>query len=333
MGYDIAGASLTGAARNPWDTGRWTCGSSSGSGAAVSARLLPFAVGSETWGSIVCPSSFCGISGLRPTYGRVSRHGAMALSWTMDKLGPMARSAADCEAVIEAIEGFDPEDPTSSSEPLGPRIGIDEARRLRIGVLHTEPPKKSDPAVEKAFDQALDDLTGAGATLEEVRLPDLPAEESAWVIVVAEGGAAFESLFDSGRVRMLADPGSALAHPTSKLVLATDYLKAMRIRTVAQKAMADLYTKYDVIVGLATHYTASPIETKLSEYFSESDPLGGTGNLCGLPGLAVPAGLGSDGLPIAIVFMAGAFEERKALAAGKLYQSVTDWHTRKPPIA
>ena len=333
MGYDIAGASLTGAARNPWDTGRWTCGSSSGSGAAVSARLLPFAVGSETWGSIVCPSSFCGITGLRPTYGRISRHGAMALSWTMDKLGPMARSAADCEAVLVAMAGADPEDPTSSSEPLGPSIGIEEAKRLRIGVVRTDPPKKSDATVEKAFDQALDDLRRAGATLEDVKLPNYPIEESAWIIVIAEGAASFESLFDSGKVRMLADPGSALAHPTSKLVLATDYLKAMRIRTAAQKAMAELYTKYDALVGLATHYTASPIEAKLSEYFAESDPLGGTGNLCGLPGLAVPCGHGSDGLPVAIVVMTGAFEERKALGVGKLYQSVTDWHTRKPPIA
>src|SRR5262249_6419534 len=117
MGYDVAGASLTGAARNPWDTGRWTCGSSSGSGAAVSGRLVPFAIGSETWGSIVCPSSFCGITGLRPTYGRVSRHGAMALAWTLDKLGPMARGADDCDIILAVIEGVDPEDPTTVAPP------------------------------------------------------------------------------------------------------------------------------------------------------------------------------------------------------------------------
>jgi aspartyl-tRNA(Asn)/glutamyl-tRNA(Gln) amidotransferase subunit A len=332
MGYDIAGASLTGAARNPWDTGRWTCGSSSGSGAAVAARLLPFAIGSETWGSIVCPSSFCGITGLRPTYGRVSRHGAMALAWTMDKLGPMARSAADCEIAIEAIAGQDPDDPTSAGEPLGPAIGIEGAKRMKVGVLRTETPKNADAAVIKSFDRALDDLRRAGVALEEIKLPDFPFEEAAWILVTAEGAASFESLFDNGRVRMLADPGAGLALPTSKLVLATDYLKAMRIRTVAQKAMADLYTKWDAVVGLATHYTASPVDAKLSDYFSESDPLGGTGNLCGLPGLAVPCGHGSDGLPVAMVFMTGAFEERKALALGKLYQSVTDWHTKRPPL-
>ncbi|MEE9292281.1 MAG: amidase, partial [Acidobacteriota bacterium] len=109
LGYSKGDASLTGAARNPWDYGRWTCGSSSGSGAAVASGLLPFAIGSETWGSIVCPASFCGISGLRPTFGRVSRRGAMVISWTFDKLGPMARSAADCATVLRAIEGHDPD--------------------------------------------------------------------------------------------------------------------------------------------------------------------------------------------------------------------------------
>jgi len=332
MGYDIAGASLTGAARNPWDTGRWTCGSSSGSGAAVSGRLVPFAIGSETWGSIVCPSSFCGITGLRPTYGRVSRHGAMALSWTLDKLGPMARSASDCEAIFEAIAGVDPDDPTSADEPLGSSLGLDAARKLKVGVLRTDMPKNADPAVAAAFEKALEDLRRAGVSVEEVALPNYPFEEAAWVLVVAEGAASFESLFDSGKVRSLADPGAALAQPTSKMVLATDYLKAMRIRTVAQRAMAELYEEWDAIVGLATHYTASPVEAKLSEYFSESDPLGGTGNLCGLPALAVPCGHGGDGLPVAMVIMTGAFEERKALALGKLYQSATDWHTERPPL-
>ena len=332
MGYDIAGASLTGAARNPWDTGRWTCGSSSGSGAAVAARIVPLAIGSETWGSIVCPASFCGVTGLRPTYGRVSRRGAMALSWTMDKLGPLARSAADCEILLEAMAGPDPDDPTSVDEPLGPAIDIKKAARFRVGVLRAEPPKKFDVAIGKAFDAAIDDLKRAGVTIEEIKFPEIPIEEAAWIIIVAEGAAAFEPLFDSGRVRMLADPGAPLAYPASRLVLASDYLKAMRIRTVAQNSMADLFAKYDAVVGLGVPSTAPPVEGKLSEYLSGADPLGGAGNLCGLPGLSVPCGFGSDGLPVGLVFMTGAFEERKALGLGKLYQSVTDWHTLKPPI-
>jgi len=332
MGYDVASASLTGAARNPWDTTRWTCGSSSGSGAAVAARLSPFAIGSETWGSIVCPSSFCGVSGLRPTYGRVSRRGAMALSWTMDKIGPMARTAADCETVLEAMAGPDDADPASASEPLGPALSLEEAARLKVGVLRAEPPKGADPAISRAFEQALQDLRRAGLKLPDTKLPKYPFEEAAWIIIIAEGAAAFESLFDSGRVRMLADEGAPLAYPASKLVLASDYLKAMRIRTAAQQAMARFYSEWDAVVAPALPFTASPIDRKLSEFFSGSDLPGGAGNLCGLPGMAVPCGFGSDNLPVGLVFMTGAFEDRKALALGRLYQSVSDWHARRPPL-
>ncbi len=333
LGYDIAGASLTGAARNPWDTDRWTCGSSSGSGGAVAARMIPAALGSETWGSIICPSSFCGISGLRPTYGRISRHGAMALSWTMDKLGPMARSVEDCEILLEALAGPDPNDPTAVEEPLGRRLSLEEASRLRVGFVRREPPEDGDPAIGEAFDRALEDLRKGGLRLEEIELPDLPAEEAAWIIIEAEAAAAFESLFDSGRIREMADPDAPLAFPASKLVRASDYLKAMRVRTAAQRAYADLFSKWDAVVALGLLFTAVPVEGNLSEYWNGSDPLGGAGNLCGLPGLGLPCGFGSDDLPVSIVFTTGAFEERKALALGRLYQSVTDWHRRKPPLA
>src|SRR3954468_18016653 len=120
MGYRFASASASGPAKNPWNEGCWTCGSSSGSGAIVAASLAAFAIGTETWGSIVCPSSFCGISGLRPTYGIVSRHGAMALSYSMDKIGPMCRSAEDCGTVIKTIAGYDAQDPASRPSPTAP---------------------------------------------------------------------------------------------------------------------------------------------------------------------------------------------------------------------
>jgi aspartyl-tRNA(Asn)/glutamyl-tRNA(Gln) amidotransferase subunit A len=332
LGYDVAGASLTGAARNPWDTERWTCGSSSGSGGAVAARLLPAALGSETWGSIVCPASFCGISGLRPTYGRISRKGAMALSWTMDKLGPLARSAEDCEILLEALAGPDPGDPTSVEEPLGQPLSLEDAGRLKVGVLRRELPENGDAAIAAAFEGALEDLRKAGLRLQEVELPDLPSEEAAWIIIIAEAAAAFESLFDSGRIREMADPDAPLALPASKLVRGSDYLKAMRVRTAAQRAYAELFSEWDAVVSLGLLFTAVPVEGRLSEYWQGSDPMGGAGNLCGLPGLSVPCGFGSDNLPVSIVFMTGAFEERKALALGRLYQSVTDWHTRKPPM-
>jgi aspartyl-tRNA(Asn)/glutamyl-tRNA(Gln) amidotransferase subunit A len=332
LGYDVASASLTGAARNPWDTGRWTCGSSSGSGAAVAARLVPAAVGSETWGSIVCPSSFCGVTGLRPTYGRVSRRGAMALSWTMDKLGPMAGSAEDCETLLEAMAGPDPGDPTCVEEGLGPPLSLEAAARLRVGVVRPPPPKAFDAALGRAFDGAIEALRRAGVRTEEAKLPDLPFEEAAWVVIVAEAAAAFENLFDSGQVRMLADAGAPLARAASRLVLASDYIKAMRIRTAAQEAMVGYFAEWDAVVAPALPFTASPVEAKLGDYFAVADPVGAAGNLCGLPALAAPCGFGSDGLPAGLVVMTGAFEERKALALGRLYQSVTDWHARRPPI-
>src|SRR5262245_28137401 len=176
LGYSKGDSSLTGAAHNPWGLDRWTCGSSSGSGAAVAAALVPFAIGSETWGSIICPSSFCGVSGLRPTFGRVSRRGAMALSWTLDKLGPMTRSARDCELVLERIQGHDPDDPYSADEKPAPPSDPASVARMKVGVLRPDFKKQGDASVEKTFLAALDDLRRAGAHMEETRLPDLPFE-------------------------------------------------------------------------------------------------------------------------------------------------------------
>src|ERR1700687_2473752 len=157
MGLFIASASLQGETRNPWDTTCWTCGSSSGSGAIVAAGLAAFAIGTETWGSIVCPSAFCGVSGLRPTYGRVSRYGAMAASPSMDKIGPLARSAEDCARVFAAIAGHDPKDHSTVATDKGaftysPSIEL-RARPLRVGWL-TNAWNTLEPGVAKAMDAA-----------------------------------------------------------------------------------------------------------------------------------------------------------------------------------
>src|SRR5499425_721150 len=150
MDYMYASASLQGEAKNPWDTTCWTCGSSSGSGAIVAAGLAGFAIGTETWGSIVCPSAFCGASGFRPTYGRVSRRGAMALAYSMDKIGPLCRTAADCDLVLRAISGHDPEDLGSLPDALARYTGEEPAKSpLRIGWM-TNQWKKLDPDVERA---------------------------------------------------------------------------------------------------------------------------------------------------------------------------------------
>lgn len=332
LGYSTGDSSLTGAARNPWNLDRWTCGSSSGSGAAVAAALVPFAIGSETWGSIICPSSFCGISGLRPTFGEVTRRGAMALSWTLDKLGPMARSARDCETVLRVMAGHDPEDPYSSAEKPPSPSDPDGAKRLRVGLLRQKFPKTGGRSVERVFDRAIGDLRASGITIEETKLPDLPFESATVVILVAEVATAFEDLERTRRARMLVSPDALPSFVSSRAVRGSDYVKASRIRFLCQKAMAEFFGRYDLLVYPAETMTAFGA----TEDFSEaewSDPAGAAGNLCGLPGLAVPCGFADDGMPAALGILSGAFEWHKAVSLGRHYQRITSWHAKRPPLA
>src|SRR5437870_4446356 len=173
MGYRQPHASFTGPGISPWDRTAWSGGSSSGSGAAVSAGLVPFAIGSETWGSILSPASNCGIAGLRPTYGRVSRFGAMALSWSLDKLGPLGLTADDCGLVLEAIAGPDPLDPTTTNRPYTYATDPTE-KRWRLGVLKGVT-ADIDESVRSNFVQTLQVLAQV-ASIEEVELPELPYE-------------------------------------------------------------------------------------------------------------------------------------------------------------
>src|SRR5215472_8828479 len=209
MGYRYASASCSGPAKNPWNTDYWTCGSSSGSGAVMAAGQAAFALGTETWGSIICPSGFCGVSGLRPTFGRVSRAGAMALSYSMDKIGPMCRLADDCDVVLKAISGHDPDDAGSLPEPLAKYDGVaGPSTPPRLGWM-TNQWKEKDTAPEvgaagaaarKVLDQSVP------APVKDISLPDGPWETAAGVIISVEGAAAFRSLVQSGQVAELSDP-------------------------------------------------------------------------------------------------------------------------------
>ena len=327
-GYRFASASAQGPGKNPWNPKHWTGGSSSGSGAAVGAGLVPFALGSETWGSIVCPSSYCGISGLRPTYGRVSRHGAMPLCFTLDKIGPLARTAEDLETVLDAIAGEDPADPSTLR---GAWKGSPAPERLRIGIL---PDKTWDGYQKEAVTlgaAALKTLEAKGHRLVPVTLPNFPFDAVLGTILASEASATFEPLISSGRHLELVDPLSKIGLLAGTTIPAADYVNALRRRSLAIRAMAELFTKVDVVAGPSFPSSASPIEANLETWYAlPTDPLGAPGNLCGLPAVSVPCGFDATGLPLGITFMAAAGNESLCLAAAKAYQKETDWHRRRP---
>jgi aspartyl-tRNA(Asn)/glutamyl-tRNA(Gln) amidotransferase subunit A len=336
MGYRFASASLQGATKNPWDTKCWTCGSSSGSGAIVAAGLAAFAIGTETWGSIICPSAFCGVSGLRPTYGRVSRYGAMALAPSMDKIGPLTRSAEDCARVFAAIAGHDPKDRSTVPIDKGaftysPSLDL-KARPLKIGWL-SNAWKKLDSGVAKALLAAEKVLRKYFASVRSASLPDGPFEDAANVIIAAESAASFRTLIRSGRVSELADPAGQIAGYVNEQYSGADYLRALSVREILQKKVETLFDSFDVLVTAAQPVPASPLDANLETDLSFPDPLGAIGNLCGLPALSVPCGFTENNLPVGLQFLARAGDDFAAIQAARTFQLHTDWHRRHPKLS
>lgn len=317
-------SSFTGPGLNPWDTGRWSEGSSSGPGAAVGAGLVPFAIGSETGGSILHPSAACGLSGLRPTYGRVSRHGCMALSWTMDKLGPMCKTADDCGLVLEAIAGPDPNDPSASARPYKYERGPSEGFRLGVPKGAAD---ESDDAVRRNFEESLEVL-GDVATVEEIELPDLSLEAVAWTISTAEMAASFDDFIDAGGPDELTDPKRHRAY-SRPVVLAKDYLRALRIRGVVAREADRLLSGYEALVAPTQHSVAGPIDQEPDS--GRAELVGALGNLAGLPAISVPSGFSEEGMPTGMQFLGRAYDENAIIAAAHAYQSLTDHHLRHPP--
>jgi aspartyl-tRNA(Asn)/glutamyl-tRNA(Gln) amidotransferase subunit A len=334
MGYRYASASASGPAKNPWNEDYWTCGSSSGSAAVVAAGLAAFAIGTETWGSIICPSGFTGITGLRPTLGRVSRYGAMALAYSMDKIGPMCRLAEDCDLVLKAIAGHDPQDGYSLPDPFAKYLGAEEPKaRLRIGwVLNQWKDISAD--VNQAAAAAHEVLEkNQSVVMSTVTLPEGPWETAAGVIVSAEGAAAFHQLIESGRVKELSDPLGKIGGYMNEEISAADLLLSERIRTVLQKKMDELFNHVDVLATPSLPVTASKLDANLDVALTFADPLGGIGNLCGLPAISVPCGFGKNNLPVGIQFVGRALDDAKVVQAARLFQGHTDWHKHHPKLA
>jgi aspartyl-tRNA(Asn)/glutamyl-tRNA(Gln) amidotransferase subunit A len=338
-GYEFPAASLFGPGRNPWNPEHWSGGSSSGSGSAVAAGLVPFALGSETWGSILTPSAYCGVTGLRPTYGYVSRFGAMALSWTMDKIGPMCRSAEDCGHVLQVIAGGDGRDRGSAGKSFyyGPEY-VGELQRLKIGFNPVDFEEWAEPAMRPAYAAALDVLKRLCPRFEVISLPEMPYGAVAGTVIDGEAGSIFEDFIQDGRVDQLADRYQIAGLRAALELKSTDYLRAMRLRGKMQDALTPLFRDFDILITPSRTRTASRVDAPLQAPPSDRKPpkqrgltdLGAAGNLLGWPALSLPCGF-ADGLPVGIQLVTRPFNENRILALGATFQRETDWHSRRPP--
>jgi Asp-tRNA(Asn)/Glu-tRNA(Gln) amidotransferase A subunit family amidase len=303
-----------GLTRNPWDTTKGSSGSSAGSAATVSAGLLPFAIGTETWGSIVSPSTICGVTGLRPTYGRVSRTGAMALSWSMDKIGPICRNTEDLAIVFNAIQGVDGKDRTLYEAAFNYQPKVD-LKKLKIGYLKSDFDKKYQFHLNDSL--ALKMLEELGAQLIPIEIPSIATNDIA-IILTTEAGASFDELTRSHKDDMLARQFKG-AWPNifrgSRFIPAVEYINACRIRYLLIQEMQKLMQKIDV-------YLAPSLE---------GDNLLLT-NLTGNPCFVVPTGFVDKSILSSISFTGRLFDEGKLIAVAKAYQDATDFHKKHPKI-
>ncbi len=302
-----------GMTRNPWDLNQGSSGSSAGSAAAVSAGLVPFALGTETWGSIVSPSTRCGVTGLRPTFGRVSRAGAMALSWSMDKVGPIARSADDCAMVFNVIRGVDGLDQTVRYFPFN-YDATANIHQFKVGYLKSLFDKKGIFHHNDSI--ALEAIRNMGVQLTPVKLPDDLPVESLAIILNAEAAAAFDELTRSNRDSLLVLQGK-WAWPnifrTSRFIPATEYIQANRIRTMLIREVYELFKQYDVIVAPS---------------FGGDQLL--LTNLTGNPCIVVPDGFDEDGHPTSISFLGNLMDEAKIAEFANAFQQATDFDEQHP---
>jgi Asp-tRNA(Asn)/Glu-tRNA(Gln) amidotransferase A subunit family amidase len=303
-----------GMTRNPWDTSSGSSGSSAGSASAVSAGLVPFAIGTETWGSIVSPSTVCGNTGLRPTYGRVSRTGAMALSWSMDKVGPICRTAEDLAIVFDAITGTDGIDQTLYSVPFNYTSETDYTQ-LRIGYLKTDFDK--DYPFHKNDSITLAKLTQLGAELIPISLPELPINDLS-IILSAEAAAAFDELTRSNRDDMMvrqiknAWPNN---FRSSRFIPAVEYINANRLRFILIQEMQKVMDEIDIYIAPSW----------------EGDNLLMT-NLTGHPCVVLPNGFTDEGTPTSISFIGRLFDEGRLIAFAKKYQDSEEFHIKHPEM-
>jgi aspartyl-tRNA(Asn)/glutamyl-tRNA(Gln) amidotransferase subunit A len=325
---------------NPWDLDRTTGGSSSGTGAGVSARYAPIGIGTDTGGSIRDPSSFCNLTGIKPTYGRVPRHGVMPLAWSLDHAGPMTRDVRDAALMLEVIAGHHPGDPMSSRQPVpsySSALADADASGLRVGVPTDWFWDIVDPEVKVAADRLISELEAAGAVIKPVALPHAHLSDAiGWTVMLAEFGSLHEVTFD--RLSEY-DTGNIDALPAAQFVSASDYLRAQRLRNLVQRDFEAAFEDVDVLVV--------PGSISVAPRFDEMGmTLDGTFygyiehylrtmfvfNVTGLPALSIPSGLSAAGLPMGVQIVARPFDEASAFRAARVVQSRTEFHSAEPAL-
>jgi aspartyl-tRNA(Asn)/glutamyl-tRNA(Gln) amidotransferase subunit A len=323
--------------RNPWDLGAWPGGSSSGTGSGIAAGLFLAGIGTDTGGSIRIPAAFCGVSGLMPTFGRVPKSGCTPLGYSLDHVGPLARSAWDCAAMLQILAGYDPSDPDCKDVAVPDYLAelSGSLSGLRIGVEYTHHfPSDSDPATRAQFDAAVAMLKVLGASVEEITLP-LYAEMGATLMPIvgseslayhrADAQARWNDYFEATRT-MLA---------RGALVSGADYVQAQRVRRVAQHELQQLFQTVDVIVSPtaavgAFRYGADDRLLDLESMFRLV--FTAYWDAAGNPALVVPMGFTADGLPLSLQIAGRPFEEGTVLRVGDAFQRMTDWHVREPEL-
>ena len=348
-----------GPAHNPWDLERTPGGSSGGSAAAVAAGLVPIALGSDTGGSIRQPASLCGIVGVKPTYGRVSRYGLIAFASSLDQIGPLTRTVAEAARFLEVVSGHDPRDSTSSRQPVPPFTSVltRDVRGLRIGVPRHLMTDAVDADVRTAFDDAMTVMGSLGAIVSDVELPYADQGIPVYYLVATAEASANLARFDGVRYGLRAAGAATLndmydrsrhdgfgAEVKRRIMLGTYvlsagyydayYRKAQQVRTLIAADYTRAFDSVDVI-ALPTSPTAAfrlgeRVENPLQMYLADVFTVGA--NLAGLPGVSIPCGMTPANLPIGLQFVARPWEEATMLRAADAYEAATPWHSRRPEV-
>jgi len=334
---------FAGRTNSPWDPKDGSSGSSAGPGSATAAGCVGFAIGTETSGSILSPSTVNGVTGLRPTFGRVSRYGAMTLSWTLDRLGPMCRTAEDCAVVLHAIAKTDERDLSVIDLPFNWDAQTD-VRKLRVGYLAAGFAEASrDPEWREADDRVFAELKALGVVVEPFELPKMPVT-ALNAILGTESGAAFDNALRSGRLEKMTNRSRSNGFRSSRLTPAVEYLQAQRVRAMVMQQLADAVGKFDVYLAPATGGgdggrrgpegapPTAPVTPRPPQPPSVTRDHFSAANICGIPAVSVPSGFTKVGKPTSITFLGRLYNEAGILALVKAYQDRAGWHKRTPGL-